>query len=58
MKVAVSVQDSNIVVALPEPLHTQLVDMLADFNAKEIDSYENRESSQDIRNRIKASRQA
>lgn len=46
MKVAVSVQDSNIVVALPEPLHTQLVDMLADFNAKEIDSYENRESSE------------
>lgn len=46
MKVAVSVQDSNIVVALPEPLHTQLVDMLADFNAKEIDSYENRENSE------------
>ena len=46
MKVAVSVQDSNIVVALPEPLHTQLVDMLADFNAKEIDSYESRENSE------------
>lgn len=40
MKVAVSVQDSNIIVALPEPLHSQLVDMLADYNAKEADSVE------------------
>lgn len=40
MKVAVSVQDSNIIVALPEPLHSQLVDMLADYNAKEVDSNE------------------
>lgn len=40
MKVAVSVQDSNIIVALPEPLHSQLVDMLADYNAKEADSEE------------------
>lgn len=50
MKVAVNVQDSNIVVALPEPLHTQLVDMLADFNAKEIDSSENRENSKTSEN--------
>lgn len=53
MKAAVSVQDSNIVVALPEPLHTQLVDMLADFNAKEIDSYENRESSESSETTLK-----
>lgn len=46
MRIAVSVQDSNIVVALPEPLHTQLVDMLADFNAKEIEAEQANEKSE------------
>lgn len=40
MKVAVSVQDSNILVALPEPLHSQLVDLFADYSAQEFDSDE------------------
>ena len=40
LKVAVAVQDSNILVALPEPLHSQLVDMFADYSAHEFDSDE------------------
>lgn len=48
MKVAVSVHDSNIIVALPEPLHGQLVDMLADYNAKEVDSDES-ESTEKVK---------
>lgn len=40
LKVAVAVQDSNILVALPEPLHSQLVDLFADYSAHEFDSDE------------------
>lgn len=40
MNVAVSVQDSNILVALPEPLHSQLVNLFADYSAQEFDSEE------------------
>lgn len=47
MQVAVCVQDSNIVVALPEPLHTQLVDMLADFNAQEIEQQDEKSETPD-----------
>ena len=38
LKVAVTLEDSNIIVALPEPLHSQLVDMFSEYHAKEIDS--------------------
>lgn len=40
INVAVSVADSNIIVALPDPLHTQLLDIFAEYNAQEIDAAE------------------
>lgn len=47
LKVAVSVQDSNILVALPEPLHSQLVDLFADYSAQEFDSVESESTVSD-----------
>jgi len=38
MNVAVSIEDSNIIVALPEPLHSQLMNSIAEYNASAIDS--------------------
>lgn len=42
INVAVSVADSNIIVALPDPLHTQLLDIFAEYNAQEIDAAEDK----------------